>query len=371
VGALLNTELKIMATLSFSIAGADFDVSLLPAAARQPGTPAFRAAVDGFLQSEFRDFGGQAVIRVDDRTISVVWNPDAAQADPLGLILGKLQQGRQAECIQLLELLLSYNPDDGKVLYHLGSVLSEAGRSDRAVKHLRRAVSLEPSNTAVQVSLALALSATGQDDEAVQLLTAAVDQAPGDLAAQRALGETLLKQEKPIEALPHLRAATQLGPDDQRAWLGLAEAHRLLDQVAEAEAAYAKAVELNPHNDVAERARRGSNRLAETGFQRVRAAVPRMDAVHYCLDALKHFAKLSPAEQKKLTLEISLLGRNGFEIHNPQSRYRLKSLDGEFSGLALVCWLYVGMQRLAPGADIVFDLSKEYQMAKAILPEGP
>ena len=356
-----------MATMSFSIAAADFDVSLLPAAARQPGTPAFRGAVDGFLQSEFRNFGGQAVIRVDDRNISVVWNPDSTQPNPMGLILGKLQQGRQAEGIQLLELLLSHNPDDLNVLYQLGLALSDAGRLERAIERLRQAAHLDPASTEVRVALAMALARTGHDDEAVRLLKAAVEEAPGDLRAQRGLGEALLKQEKPAEALPYLRTAAQLGPDDQMAWLGLAEGHRLLNQFEEAEGAYAKAIELNPHNEVAERARRGSNQLAESGFKEVGAAVPRMDAVHYCLAALKHFATLSPSEQKRLTLEISMLGRNGFEVHNPQSRYRLKSLEGEFSGLALVCWLYVGMQKLAPGADIGFDVSKEYQRAKAML----
>ena len=62
-----------------------------------------------------------------------------------------------------------------------------------------------------------------------------------------------------------------------------------------------------------------------------------------------------------------MLGRNGFEVHNPQSRYHLKGMEGAFSGLAMVCWLYVGMQKLAPGTDIGFDLAKEYQMAKAML----
>ena len=220
----------------------------------------------------------------------------------------------------------------------------------------------------MQVALAAALFRSGQDEEAVQLLGAAVGKAPGDLSARRSLGEALLKQDKAAEALPHLLAATQLGPDDQLAWFGLAEAHRLLGQGAEAQPAYVKAVELNPANDVAEQARRGSNRLADSGFQRGRAAGLRIDAVQYCLAALKHFATLSPADQKKLTLEISVLGRSGFAVHNPQSRYRLKGLEGEFSGLAMVCWLYVGMQTMNPGADIGFDLSKEYKMASAMLP---
>jgi tetratricopeptide (TPR) repeat protein len=162
-----------------------------------------------------------------------------------------------------------------------------------------------------------------------------------------------------------------LDPNDQLAWLILAEVHRLLDQAKEAEAAYAKAIELNPHNDLAERARQGSNELAESGFEEVRAEVPRMDAVHYCLDALKHFAKLSVDEQKRLTLEISMLGRNGFEVHNPQSRYHLKGVDGEFSGLAMVCWLYVGMQSVAPGEEIRFDLAREYRMAQKMFSTSP
>ena len=73
---------------------------------------------------------------------------------------------------------------------------------------------------------------------------------------------------------------------------------------------------------------------------------------------LKHKHALA----KKLFNALSNdMGRNGFEVHNPQNRYRLKNLEGEFSGLALVSWLYVGMQSLSSGADIGFDLFKGIQ----------
>ena len=61
-----------------------------------------------------------------------------------------------------------------------------------------------------------------------------------------------------------------------------------------------------------------------------------------------------------------MAGRNGFEVHNPDSRYRVKGLPGEYSGLAMVCFLYVAMQRIAPGADIGFDLHHEYEAAKKL-----
>ena len=121
-----------MATLSFSIAATAFDASLLPETARQVGTPAFREAVNDFLAAEFKGFGGHATIRVDDQTISVVWNPDSQRPNPMAVIVQKLQQGKQAEGIQLLELLLSNRPDDPFVLYNLGLALSDAGRLERA-----------------------------------------------------------------------------------------------------------------------------------------------------------------------------------------------------------------------------------------------
>ncbi len=54
-----------------------------------------------------------------------------------------------------------------------------------------------------------------------------------------------------------------------------------------------------------------------------------------------------------------MLGRNGFEVHNPQSRYRLKSLEGEFSGLALGALF----QRKPSMVDTLNSLNKWSQMA--------
>src|ERR1051326_7907493 len=101
-----------MATLSFSIAATAFDMSLLPEAARQLGTPAFREAVSAFLTTEFKGFGGYATTRVDEQTISVTWNPDSQRPNPMAAIVQKLHQGKRAEGIQLLELFLSNRPDD-------------------------------------------------------------------------------------------------------------------------------------------------------------------------------------------------------------------------------------------------------------------
>jgi hypothetical protein len=72
------------------------------------------------------------------------------------------------------------------------------------------------------------------------------------------------------------------------------------------------------------------------------------------------------ASCRSFLLELSKAGGNGFEVHNPQSRYRVKGLNGEFSGLAMVCFLYVAMQRLRPGTDMGFDIHEEYAAAKKL-----
>lgn len=47
-------------------------------------------------------------------------------------------------------------------------------------------------------------------------------------------------------------------------------------------------------------------------------------------------------------------------------KYRLASVPGSYSGLHLVCLMYVGFKMFAPEQDVGFDLSKEYGAAKAL-----
>ena len=321
---------------------------------------------NAFLAAEFNDFGGHATIRVDEQTIAVVWNPESQRPNPMAAIVQKLQQGKQAEGIQLLELLLSNRPDDSAVLYNLGLALSDAGRLERAEWCLRRAAELNPNDTNIAVALGVALGRMDRCDEAMEVLRSAVEQDQRNPWAYRNLAAMLFQAGKTEEAIPHYQTATRLLPDDQIAWLGLADACRLAGRTQEAEDAYGTAVQINPHNDLAEKARAGSNALAESSFEKVKERFSRQDAINYCLHAIRHFAKLSPTEAQKLALELAMVGRDGFEVHNPQSRYRVKGLAGEFSGLAMVCFLFVAMQRLAPGADIGFDLSDEYRAAQQL-----
>ncbi len=351
---------------TFTIAPVAFDVMLLPAEARTPGTAAFRDAVSAFLQQAFQGFGGRVAIFVDDERIAVTWSPDPSRPKPLDVIVAKLQQGKQAEGIQLLELLLSREPDSVDVLYNLGLALSDAGKLDQAENHLRRAVDLAPRFTNGLIALGVALSRQQKNEEATMLLQSAVALEPENPWAQRNLGVILLKASRFAEAVEHLRKALALQPADQGSWVALGDALRLAGQAKEAERAYGRAMTLNPHSDFAEAARRGSSQLAQTSFQNKVAGMPRPDAVEYCIAAIKTFAKLPKEEVQRIAFEIAMVGRSGFDVNRPEKKYRLKALAGEFTGLQLVCYMYVGFQMIVPGANIGFDLSREYEAAKVM-----
>ena len=53
----------------------------------------------------------------------------------------------------------------------------------------------------------------------------------------------------------------------------------------------------------------------------------------------------------------------GLSINDPTKTYKVKSLDGEFTGLQLVSIMYAAFQQFAPGQDVGVDFSKEYQIA--------
>lgn len=61
------------------------------------------------------------------------------------------------------------------------------------------------------------------------------------------------------------------------------------------------------------------------------------------------------------------MGTAGLDIHNPEPRYTVKSLTGDFSALKIVCFMYVAAQRLIPEQEIGIDLSKEYALAKGMV----
>ena len=88
------------------------------------------------------------------------------------------------------------------------------------------------------------------------------------------------------------------------------------------------------------------------------------------LSALEKFDEFGQQKAMAVTTEIAMLRRGGLDINNPEKKYTLKSLDGEFSGLQLVSYMYdVGLKRMEPDRDFGMDLEKEYLTALNLFKE--
>ncbi|MFT5290597.1 MAG: Flp pilus assembly protein TadD [Planctomycetota bacterium] len=349
--------------LSFKIEAKDFDLSLLPATAQSVGGPEFREAVSRFFHESFAGTKGSAEIKVTPDVIEVAWSRTPV-TKPLDWALSLLRASRLKEGIQALRLLLSRDPDDEILLFNLGVALNEIGEFTEAAIALQRAVAADPDHPHAPVALAVALSRTGRNDEAVEVLQDCVLRQPEDPWSRLNLGATLMKQNRHPEAVEHLERATVLQPENVRAWLGFGDALREVSRAGEAQDAYRKVIELEPHTEAAGLARDGLSRLAQSSFQAKKSGEVRMDAVEYCLAALKEFGPRTAEEVQEIVLEITALGDRGLDTNSTDKKYALRKLPGKFSGLELVCLMYVGLKQVAPEADIGFDLSREYAAAR-------
>ncbi|EWH01948.1 hypothetical protein [Halomonas sp. BC04] len=92
----------------------------------------------------------------------------------------------------------------------------------------------------------------------------------------------------------------------------------------------------------------------------------RMDAVMYMTGAFETFAKMEQQEIAKTVFEIAKLGESGLSINDPDKRYTLKSLDGDFSGMQLLSMMHVGLKSIDPSLDTQSGLDAEYEAAKTM-----
>jgi Flp pilus assembly protein TadD len=356
---------------SFVISVADFDKTVLPTHARTPGTDEFSHEVSQFFQKEFAAFKGRAEIVVDPANIEVSWQSDPKQPHPVELVKRKLERGQFAEAIELLEKLRRYQPNDDAVLCILGMALSDTGQLDKAEQILRHAVNVAPDHVNARIALGVVLARKGRHAEAIPFLREAVAQESSNPWAYRNLGACLLTLGQIADAETSLRRAVELNPVDQQSLFGLAHVLQVKGEPKEADDLYIKIIALDETSSTAENARKERTKLSQQSF---RAAMPagieRPDAVMYCLSALQTFDKMKPEEVKKIGFEIALLGQKGLATNEAAEKYRLKSLPGKFSGLHLVCLMYVAFQKVAPEHDLGFDLAKEYDIARTMHKKG-
>lgn len=57
------------------------------------------------------------------------------------------------------------------------------------------------------------------------------------------------------------------------------------------------------------------------------------------------------------------MGNQVLDIENPDQKYRLKALPGQFSVLHLLSSMYAAFHQIDPGMDLGIDFEAEYEAA--------
>lgn len=327
--------------------------------------------VAAWAARQVRRLGGSVRQHLDGPRVVVEWTPDTKRQSGPAEAVEWLKAGQYHEAAVVLELLLSVDPDSEIVLYNLGMAHSDLGNLGRAEALLRKCLEVEPNHINARVALGVALLREGQSAEGAQILQDALAVDPGNSWAHRNLAVALQRQGNIDGAVDHLRSTVALNPRDELGWAGLGKALEQAGEMAEADEAYKRAIELAGFGDTAEMAQQGRSRIAHSTFRANAAEAERPDAVMYCLAALESLGSMGEAELREVVLEIATLGQQGLDVNNPDRTHRLRTLPGQFTGLQLVSYLYVGMQRVAPAADVGFDLAREYEAAQSLYEPRP
>lgn len=344
---------------TFSLPVDRFDPNLLPDDARTPGTEAFRNAVNRTVLNLFHGFRGRATVSVHEERVSVSWMPDAAAPhSAVDVAFTHLRKRRTDPGAQVLEFVLTANPDNVNILYNLGLARSKARRYGKAEDHLSRAVALAPDFIKAWVTLGATQLLHENYEGAVRSLQRAIVLEPDHPGANRDLGIALLKLGDDLDmAVLHLCKAVDSQPLDGKAWAALWDALILAEDRRVAVQADKHAISINPHNDLAEVARSANSRLAQNSIEGSVPTAPSKDAVEFCVAALRDFHARPREEVWQILKEIMGLEDNRIDPDAPSTRYRLKSLPGEFSGRQLVCLVHLGQ-------SVLHQLKRDHTQSK-------
>lgn len=259
------------------------------------------------------------------------------------------------------EELAMDDPHDPLTLYNLGLCYNEVGSYDAARKTLLSCLALDPGEANTYVALGLAEARLGQKADAETHLAKALTLEPDNPYALRNLASVHAATGRFSQALEELLRVDTILHDDPPTVYGLGLVYSMLSQPLEATKLFQRCAALA---DVAY-AEMACDRLREMAEKSFKSGGLRMDAVQFCYEALTRFHLMTDETVLSIVNEISLLGRHGLNPHDTEKKHTLDSMDGMFSGLQLICFLYVGIERVAPGQDIGFDLSSEYNVACA------
>lgn len=340
--------------------------SVAPAGLPPKTDPGFEQAVIAQYALKYAAKGWNAAVIVSDGFVRVLAVPQAG-IEPKAYLLGLLQHGFIEDALPGLEAMYGM-VDDPDICFNYGVALSELGRIEESLAPLNKCLNLDPSYDNAAIAIGVSLSKLERFDEAEAILKASAKIQPQNALIKQNLAATLARAGKFTEALPYFRQAASLAPDNPAVLMGLANCLYTIDgHQKEALKVYKDVLKHFPDSPFADKATSILNRAGHTDLRKVVDGGYRPDAVEYMIAAMKRFAELPREQVGRAAMEIAMLGQNGLEINNPQKRYTLTNLEGDFSGLQLLSYMHVGMALLDPSVDCGSGLQREYEIAKGMI----
>jgi len=346
---------------------AEFDREQLPESQRGLQGDDFRQAVQEHLASQFSGQGGAAEVAVTADRVIIRWKESSASQSLAEQGAHHLAQGESEKGIAMLRLALERDPNDTDALFNLGMGLGDQDEAGEGLELLERLVTIQSDYPGAWVALGVAQARAGNLDGAIQAFREVVTREPQNGLARKNLGAVLSQAGRLDDALDHLKAAVVLLKDDAQAWLNLAMNLEQSGQTAEAVIAYRQVMALSPGSQLSEKAEQGRNRITTAKFREAGGDELRPDVLAHCGEALRIFKDMPKDEVQRISVEIAMLGTKGLSVNDPSGKYTLRSLPGNFSGLQLLCFQYVGFKIIDPTLDIGFDIAAEYEEAKRLL----
>jgi tetratricopeptide (TPR) repeat protein len=260
----------------------------------------------------------------------------------------------------VLEELHQSDPGNQDILYNLGMCHTELDEPEKAVETLSECIRYYPHYSNAYVALGFAYSRLADDEKAKDHFQRALEIDPSNPYALRNLGGLYGKENDYEKAIQCLEKSFSINPEDLQTAYGLGYSYFHIGKLDKADKYFKIAIDLDESSKIADMAKDLRREIAGINLK---AKGFRPDAMFYCLSALQFFKDKTPERVRQVAFEIAMKGRQGLDINNPDKKYTLESMDGSFTGLQLVSYMYVGFMMIDPKLDVGLDLSEEYQQA--------
>jgi tetratricopeptide (TPR) repeat protein len=270
------------------------------------------------------------------------------------------KRGQFEDAKYIFEELLKEDPEDSNLLYNLGMCYTELGKPIKAIELLKQSIQYNPAFSNAYVALGVAYSKVSDLKNAKYYLLKSIEWSPDNSYALKNLGGVFAKEEDYIKAVYYLKRSFEINPHDPFTVYGLGLTYNELGDYVESEKYFKIFIHMDAPESLNEEVKAYLTRIAE---KELKSKGFRLDAVFYMLNALKLFKTKPFQEIHMISSEIGLKGQKGLDINDPSKKYKLNSIEGEFTGFELLCMMYVGFKNIAPNLEVGIDLSEEYDTA--------